>query len=121
MSAPVIPAWNNTPDLQHISNQTKISVSTSSSSSLCLVPQSPIYQLYAIIVAFYLPLSVILILNAKVYFIARRIIKRVSDRNSTGTCFFLSLVCSTDFVVKSLLKFSGEKESKLVQTLASRY
>ena len=35
-------------------------------------------QLYATIVAFYLPLSVILILNTKVYIIARGIIDRVS-------------------------------------------
>ena len=45
--------------------------------SLCLVPQSPIYQLYATIVAFYLPLTVIIILNAQIYIIARGIISRV--------------------------------------------
>ena len=73
VSAPVIPARNSTIDLPASSNYTDLV-----SSSLCLVPQSPIYQLYATIVAFYLPLSVILILNAKVYIIARRIIDRVS-------------------------------------------
>ena len=41
------------------------------------VPQSPAYQIYATIVAFYLPLSVILILNAKIYITARRIINKV--------------------------------------------
>ena len=41
------------------------------------VPQSPAYQIYATIVAFYLPLSVILILNAKIYITARRIITKV--------------------------------------------
>ena len=46
-------------------------------SALCLVPQSPIYQLYATIVAFYLPLIVIIILNAQIYIIARKIINRV--------------------------------------------
>ena len=45
--------------------------------SLCQVPQSPIYQLYATIVAFYLPLTVIIILNAQIYIIARGIISRV--------------------------------------------
>ena len=44
---------------------------------LCLVPQNPIYQLYATIVAFYLPLTVILILNTQIYRIARKIINRV--------------------------------------------
>ena len=46
---------------------------------LCLVPQNPIYQLYATIVAFYLPLTVILILNTQIYRIARKIINRVSQ------------------------------------------
>ena len=77
VSAPVIPAWNNYSSMANTSNISRIS---STSSSLCLVPQSPLYQLYATIVAFYLPLIVILILNTKVYFIARRIIDRVGDQ-----------------------------------------
>ena len=81
VSAPVIPAWNNYSSMANTSNISRISPSSSStSSSLCLVPQSPLYQLYATIVAFYLPLIVILILNTKVYFIARRIIDRVGDQ-----------------------------------------
>ena len=81
VSAPVIPAWNNYSSMANTSNISRISLSpSSSSSSLCLVPQSPLYQLYATIVAFYLPLIVILILNTKVYFIARRIIDRVGDQ-----------------------------------------
>ena len=46
---------------------------------LCLVPQNPIYQLYATVVAFYLPLTVILILNTQIYRIARKIINRVGQ------------------------------------------
>ena len=52
-------------------------ISGSGSGRLCLVPQNPIYQLYATVVAFYLPLTVILILNTQIYLIARRIINRV--------------------------------------------
>ena len=64
---------------------------------LCHVPESPVYQVYCIrsilyytvlyctvlyqvyatIVAFYLPLTVIIILNTQIYVIARRIISRV--------------------------------------------
>ena len=36
-----------------------------------------LYQVYATIVAFYLPLTVIIILNTQIYVIARRIISRV--------------------------------------------
>ena len=54
---------------------------------LCLVPQNPIYQLYATIVAFYLPLTVILILNTQIYRIARKIINRVGQ---SGTVISLS-------------------------------
>ena len=53
---------------------------------LCLVPQNPIYQLYATIVAFYLPLIVILILNTQIYRIARKIINRVRGRSRTYLC-----------------------------------
>lgn len=52
-------------------------ISVDDEESLCLVPQNPIYQLYATVVAFYLPLTVILILNTQIYLIARKIINRV--------------------------------------------
>ena len=74
VSAPVVPAWTNDPV---VPPPLRINSTEVFLSSLCLVPQSPIYQLYATIVAFYLPLFVILVLNAKVYFIARGIIDRV--------------------------------------------
>ena len=53
---------------------------------LCLVPQDPIYQLYATIVAFYLPLTVILILNTQIYRIARKIINRVGQSGTVISC-----------------------------------
>jgi len=89
VSAPVFPAWNNeTSDYQeeierdwdlgyNETNQDFVTgLRNVSQTTLCLVPQSPIYQLYATIVAFYLPLTVIIILNTQIYIIARRIISR---------------------------------------------
>ena len=61
---------------------------------LCLVPQNPIYQLYATIVAFYLPLTVILILNTQIYRIARKIINRVSRAELYYFCNQSWVICS---------------------------
>jgi hypothetical protein len=71
VSAPVVPAWaGGRPGLLGRN-------SSAPEEGQCSVPHSPAYQVYATIVAFYLPLSVILILNAKIYITARRIIKKV--------------------------------------------
>jgi len=121
VSAPVIPAWNNSPDLSNSSNQTKIS------SSLCLVPQSPIYQLYATIVAFYLPLSVILILNTKVYVIARRIIEREKKSPSmsrhwlvdTNYCHYKQKARSADNIDKNKA-LSKEKFTRSMQSISPK-
>ena len=83
VSAPVVPAWS-------ADRVAQVNASDLPTEVLCQVllipddvirwsqvPQSPAYQIYATIVAFYLPLSVILILNAKIYITARRIITKV--------------------------------------------
>ena len=77
------------PSLPLVDNKNKITViiqldpADDDEARLCLVPQNPIYQLYATIVAFYLPLIVILILNTQIYRIARKIINRVRGQSRT--------------------------------------
>ena len=88
---------------------------------LCHVPESPVYQVYCIrsilhctvlyctvlyqvyatIVAFYLPLTVIIILNTQIYVIARRIISRV--RQDTWHVVFITVKTA-----------AGEEEPQLV-------
>ena len=68
----MVPAWV----AQHTAAQANTSSGLGQGEGLCTVPHSPAYQIYATLVAFYLPLTVIVILNAKIYITARRIIKK---------------------------------------------
>ena len=72
VSAPVVPAWVS----QHTAAQANTSSGLGQGEGLCTVPHSPAYQIYATLVAFYLPLTVIVILNTKIYITARRIINK---------------------------------------------